>query len=211
MTLYRLCAFRAFSPLSSLTYLRCFVLLYTLNFGLLIEFVAMEKQIEKLFYAARWLLAPIYLGLTLVLVALLIQFFHSIVYLLTHVASMTDSEMTLKVLTLVDVALIGGLTVMVMYAGYENYVSRIEVEEGQEKLNWLGKMDTGSLKAKVAASIVAISSIHLLKVFMNSTNLSNDKLMWAVLIHLTFVASAFFMGLLDMLMHKKKNAIETTL
>lgn len=171
----------------------------------------MEKQIEKLFYAARWLLAPIYLGLTLVLVALLIQFFHSIVYLLTHVASMTDSEMTLKVLTLVDVALIGGLTVMVMYAGYENYVSRIEVEEGQEKLNWLGKMDTGSLKAKVAASIVAISSIHLLKVFMNSTNLSNDKLMWAVLIHLTFVASAFFMGLLDMLMHKKKNARETTL
>lgn len=88
---------------------------------------------------------------------------------------------------------------MVMISGYENFVSQLDIEEGREKLNWLGKMDSGSLKMKVAASIVAISSIHLLKVFMNAQNIPNDKLMWYVIIHMTFVVSAFAMGILDKL------------
>ncbi|MFK0572687.1 TIGR00645 family protein [Endozoicomonas sp.] len=171
----------------------------------------MEKLFEKVLYSARWLLAPIYLGLSLVLVALLIEFFQSAVYLVLNVFSMNENDVTLKALTLIDVALVGGLIVMVMYAGYENFVSKIDVEKESDKLSWLGKMDTGSLKAKVAASIVAISSIHLLKVFMNAGNIPNDKLMWAVLMHLTFVASAFFMGLLDLMLHKKKTAIDTSL
>lgn len=171
----------------------------------------MEKLFEKMLYSARWLLAPIYIGLSLVLIALLIEFFESVTYLLLNVSNMNETEVTLKVLTLVDVALVGGLIVMVMYAGYENFVSKIDLDEGSEKLSWLGKMDAGSLKAKVAASIVAISSIHLLKVFMNAGNIPNDKLMWAVLMHLTFVASAFFMGLLDLLLHKKKKDIDTSL
>ena len=124
---------------------------------------------------------------------------------------MNENEVTLKVLTLVDVALVGGLIVMVMYAGYENFVSKIDLDEGAEKLSWLGKMDAGSLKAKVAASIVAISSIHLLKVFMNAVNVPNDKLMWSVLMHLTFVASAFIMGLLDIMLHRKKKGVDTSL
>ncbi|WP_067522009.1 TIGR00645 family protein [Endozoicomonas ascidiicola] len=170
----------------------------------------MEKFFEKILYSARWLLAPIYLGLSLVLVALLIEFFQSVGYLLLNVTTMNESEVTLKVLTLIDVALVGGLIVMVMYAGYENTVSKIDVGEGVDKLSWLGKMDAGSLKSKVAASIVAISSIHLLKVFMNAGNIPNDKLMWGVLMHLTFVASAFFMGMLDLMMYKKKNAQDNT-
>jgi uncharacterized protein (TIGR00645 family) len=87
--------------------------------------------------------------------------------------------------------------VMVMLSGYENFVSRIDVAEDTEKLSWLGKLDSGSLKQKVAASIVAISSIHLLKAFMNAQNISNDKLMWYVIIHLTFVLSALGMALVD--------------
>ncbi|MGB1092559.1 MAG: YqhA family protein, partial [Oceanobacter sp.] len=77
------------------------------------------------------------------------------------------------------------------------FVSRLDLGDETEKLSWLGKLDTGSLKNKVAASIVAISSIHLLKVFMNAAAIENDKLLWYVVIHLTFVVSAFAMGWLD--------------
>jgi len=91
------------------------------------------------------------------------------------------------------------LLVMVMISGYENFVSQLDIKDGTEKLSWLGKMDSSSLKMKVAASIVAISSIHLLKMFMDAKNIDDDKLMWYVIIHMTFVASAFAMGYLDKL------------
>ena len=168
----------------------------------------MEKLIERLLYSARWLLAPIYLGMILILVALLIEFFQSVTYLLLNVHTMEEMDVTLKALTLIDVALVAGLIVMVMYSGYENFVSKLDIDEGTEKLSWLGKMDTGSLKAKVAASIVAISSIQLLKVFMNSQNIPNDKLKWYLLFHLTFVASAFVMGVLDNYTRKKEPSMD---
>jgi len=98
---------------------------------------------------------------------------------------------------LIDMALVGGLIVMVMFSGYENSVSQLDIEEGAEKLGWLGKVDTSTLKNKVAASIVAISSIHLLKVFMNAPNIDNDKIMWYIILHMAFVVSAFAMGILD--------------
>lgn len=107
--------------------------------------------------------------------------------------------MILTLLSLVDMTLVGGLLVMVMFSGYENFVSQLDINEGKEKLSWLGKMDATSLKNKVAASIVAISSIHLLRVFMDARNVPDSKLMWYVIIHLTFVLSAFVMGYLDRL------------
>jgi uncharacterized protein (TIGR00645 family) len=103
----------------------------------------------------------------------------------------------LVILSLVDMALVGGLIIMVMLSGYENFVSRIDIDEGVEKLDWLGKLDAGSLKQKVAASIVAISSIHLLQKFMNADHIDNDKLMWYVIIHMTFVLSALGMAMVD--------------
>ena len=110
---------------------------------------------------------------------------------------MKESELVLVTLSLVDMALVGGLLVMVMLSGYENFVSAIDLKEGQEKLSWLGKLDSGSLKQKVAASIVAISSIHLLKAFMAAQEIANDKLMWYVIIHMTFVLSALGMAYVD--------------
>jgi uncharacterized protein (TIGR00645 family) len=110
---------------------------------------------------------------------------------------MKETEVVLLILSLIDIALVGGLLVMVMLSGYENFVSSIDIEEGKEKLSWLGKMDSGSLKQKVAASIVAISSIHLLKAFMNADHIDNDKLMWYVIIHITFVLSAMGMAYVD--------------
>lgn len=162
----------------------------------------MERLIERLMYASRWLLAPIYLGLSLTLVALGIKFFQEIFHLLPHVFELAETEIVLVVLSLIDIALVSGLIIMVMFTSYENFVSRLDMDESTEKLSWLGTLDTSSLKNKVAASIVAISSIHLLKVFMNASNVENEKLLWYVIIHLTFVLSAVAMGILDKVTRK---------
>ncbi|HPQ23492.1 MAG: TIGR00645 family protein [Gammaproteobacteria bacterium] len=159
----------------------------------------MERTFENLLYASRWLLAPIYFGLSLALLAIGIKFFQEVVHILPLVLQTTEADLVLVVLSLVDIALVGGLLVMVMLSGYENFVSRIDLKEGGEKLDWLGKLDSGSLKQKVAASIVAISSIHLLKAFMNLAHIDNDKLMWYVIIHMTFVVSAMGMAWVDRL------------
>jgi uncharacterized protein (TIGR00645 family) len=161
-----------------------------------------EKIIERVLYASRWILAPMYLGLSLALLALAIKFFQEILHVLPHILDTAETDLVLTTLSLIDMTLVGGLIVMVMFSGYENSVSQLDIGEDSEKLGWLGKVDTTSLKNKVAASIVAISSIHLLKVFMNASNVENDKLMWFVIIHLTFVLSAFAMGYLDKITRK---------
>lgn len=166
----------------------------------------MEKIVEQLLYRSRWILAPIYLGLSVALIALGIKFFQEVVHLILHIITLKEADMVLVVLSLIDMAMVGGLIVMVMMSGYENFVSALDVNEGEEKLSWLGKMDSSSLKAKIAASIVAISSIHLLKVFMNTEHTNNDKILWYVLLHITFVVSAFAMGYLDILAAKARAA-----
>jgi len=156
-----------------------------------------ERAMEKLMYASRWILAPVYLGLSLALLGLFIKFFQEIYHFLPHILEIDESTLILNLLTLIDLTLVGSLVVIVMFSGYENFVSQMDIGEDAEKLDWLGSHDYGSLKMKVAASIVAISSIHLLKIFMNVQETDNDKLMWYVLIHLTLVISALFMGYLD--------------
>jgi len=156
-----------------------------------------DAIVERIMYASRWLLAPIYLGLSLALVALGIKFFQEIFHVLPHIFEMSEADLVLVVLSLIDIALVSGLIIMVMFTSYENFVSRIDLSDDTEKLSWLGTLDNSTLKSKVAASIVAISSIHLLKIFVNAANVENDKLLWYVVIHLTFVISAVAMGLLD--------------
>ncbi len=156
-----------------------------------------ERIAEKFLYASRWLLAPIYLGLSFGLLLLSLKFFQEVFHVLPLVFSTKEADLVLIILSLIDLSLVGGLLVMIMLSGYENFVSTIDLDEGSEKLSWLGKMDAGSLKQKVAASIVAISSIHLLKAFMNAESIDNDKLMWYVIIHMTFVLSAIGMAYVD--------------
>ncbi len=159
----------------------------------------MERLIESLMVRARWLLAPVYLGLSFALIALAITFFREVWHLFAILldAETTESSVVLIVLSLIDISLVGGLLVMIMLSGYENFVSELDSKDERDKLSWLGKMDASSLKMKVAASIVAISSIHLLRMFMNMQNVDQSYLKWYVIIHLTFVASAFAMGTLD--------------
>jgi uncharacterized protein (TIGR00645 family) len=156
-----------------------------------------EKNLEKLLFASRWLLAPVYAGLAISLIALGIKFFAELLHMMQVVFASSEADLVLSLLALVDLSLVGSLIVMVMFSGYENFVSKIDIEGEGDKLGWLGKLDAGALKLKVAASIVAISSIHLLRAFMDARETPNDKLMWYVIIHMTFVVSAVLLGVLD--------------
>jgi uncharacterized protein (TIGR00645 family) len=156
-----------------------------------------ERFIERLLYASRWLLAPLYLGLALGLIALGVKFFQEAFHAIIGAIAMPEQDLVLIVLALIDLTLVGSLIVMVMFSGYENFVSRIDTASEKDTLGWLGKLDSGTLKLKVAASIVAISSIHLLRIFMKADETENDKIMWYVILHLTFVVSAVLLGVLD--------------
>jgi uncharacterized protein (TIGR00645 family) len=163
-----------------------------------------ERTIERALFASRWLLAPVYLGLSLALVLLAAKFFQELYHTFAHIMEFSEADVVLSLLALVDLSLVGSLIVMVMFSGYENFVSKIDMEGESDKLGWLGKLDAGTLKLKVAASIVAISSIHLLRKFMEVESIyeksgenANQQLMWFVVIHLTFVASAVLLGVLD--------------
>ena len=167
-----------------------------------------ERFVERLLYASRWLMAPLYLGLALGLFALGIKFFQHAFHAIFHIIEMEESELVLVVLALIDITLVGSLIVMVMFSGYENFVSTIDAK-GSDSLNWLGKLDAGTLKLKAAASIVAISSIHLLRIFMQIDSplkpddpygarlYTDTQIMWFVIVHLTFVVSAVLLGVLD--------------
>jgi uncharacterized protein (TIGR00645 family) len=155
----------------------------------------LEELIERTLFASRWILAPIFLGLSIALMALGIKFFQEAYHLIMDVLIKDESELVLVVLALIDIALVGSLIVMVMFSGYENFVSTIDTK-GTDTLGF-GKLDAGTLKLKVAASIVAISSIHLLRVFMKAEDTDNDKIMWYVILHMTFVVSAVLLGVLD--------------
>lgn len=161
----------------------------------------LERVMERAMLASRWLLAPIYLGLSLMLLALAIKFFQEVLHVLPHILEIKEVDVILVALSLIDIVLIAGLIIMVMYSSYETFVGKLNVAE-HKRTGWLDKLDASSLKLKVSAAIVAISSIHLLKAFMNLENIGSDKLLWYVVIHLTFVLSALLMGIMDYISNK---------
>jgi uncharacterized protein (TIGR00645 family) len=158
-----------------------------------------ESLIERMLFASRWLLVPLYVGLAAFLVLIAVQFFREMLHVVGAMTTLTATELVLVALSLVDLVLVASLVVMVMLSGYENFVSKLDIAATQVNLAWLGKLDAGSLKLKVAASIVAISSIHLLGAFMEAETVPNDKLMWLVIMHLTFVVSALLLTIMDRL------------
>lgn len=155
----------------------------------------LELFVERVILASRWLLVVFYVGLAAALAVYAVSFGLKFLKIAVGVLTLDEEEMILAMLSLIDAALVASLIVMVMISSYENFVSRFE--EQTQDLSWLGKMDSGSLKIKVASAIVAISSIHLLQVFMNVQQYDDGKIMWLTLMHLAFIASAVFLGLLD--------------
>ncbi|NWG54878.1 MAG: TIGR00645 family protein [Hydrogenophilaceae bacterium] len=156
-----------------------------------------ERGVERMIFASRWLLAPIYLGLVASLGILVYTFFKELIEQVPLIPSMDEADIILLVLTLVDLSLAGNLVLIVMFSGYENFVSRLDAAGDEERLGWMGTLDFSGLKTKLATSIVAISAIHLLKVFMNLKDYTQGELLWFTLIHLTFVASGLCFAFMD--------------
>ncbi|CAH1661562.1 MAG: TIGR00645 family protein [Chelatococcus sp.] len=162
-----------------------------------------ERVLERFLFASRWLLAPFYVALVLGLAGLLIKTMLELVHFLPMVFSGKESDIILGILTLVDLTFTGSLVVIVIFSGYENFVSKIDANDHKDWPEWMGKIDFSGLKLKLMSSIVAISAIQLLKAFMNVANVSDRELMWLVGIHVVFVGSGVFLALTDRIAGEK--------
>lgn len=164
----------------------------------------LEVGIERIIMASRWLQAPLYIGLVFVLAVVVVKFPFKLWDLVQRALIVEEGDLVLAVLSLVDLIMVANLVVMVIISGYENFVSHIDSTSTTEKLSWFGKLDAGSLKIKLASSIVAISSIHLLQRFLEANTVSNDKLYVLIVMHMTFVVSALLLTYIDRLSVTKK-------
>lgn len=168
-----------------------------------------ELFIERVILASRWLLVVFYLGLTVGLGLYAITFVRKLYEYAEKVFTLDDTEAILKILALIDAGLVASLVVMVIISGYENFVSRFDEADSTE-VSWLGKIDASSLKIKVASTIVAISSIHLLQVFLNSNSYTTSEIMWLTIVHMAFVLSALLLAYIDRVMSgTKKDKVDT--
>jgi uncharacterized protein (TIGR00645 family) len=164
----------------------------------------LERGLESLIIGSRWLQVPLYVGLMFVLGVVVVKFPFKLWDLVQRALIVEEGDLVLAVLSLVDLILVGNLVVMVIISGYENFVSHIDADITTDKLSWFGKLDAGSIKIKLASSIVAISSIHLLQRFLEATTVANDKLYVLIVMHMTFVLSALILTYIDRLSTAKK-------
>jgi uncharacterized protein (TIGR00645 family) len=158
-----------------------------------------ERSLERFLFASRWLLAPFYVALVIALTALLLKAAQELWHLMSHALTASESEVILGVLALVDLTLTGSLIVIVIFSGYENFVSKIDEAEHKDWPDWMGKIDFTGLKLKLLSSIVAISGIQVLKAFMNLENTTDRELLWLVGIHGVFVVTGVLLALTDRL------------
>ena len=163
-----------------------------------------ESYVERILFGGRWLLAPLYVGLLLSLIPILYRFFIEFIHLMQDVAILEMKDITLKVLELLDVVLLGNLIIIVIFAGYENFVSRINVATNSvDRPHWMGRVDYSGLKIKLIGSLVAISVIELLKDFMLEGDYDDKRQMWRIAIHLTFVISGVLFAVMDLIADKR--------
>jgi uncharacterized protein (TIGR00645 family) len=156
----------------------------------------MELALERLLFASRWLLAPVYLGLAASLTLLLINFVQKSISMVSHALTASSDETIIGILSLIDLSLMANLLLMVIFAGYENFISKLQLAP-TDKPEWMGRVGFGELKLKLMTSILAISAIHVLEDFMHVDEVTNRELGWVVGIHLTFVASGLLLALMD--------------
>lgn len=156
-----------------------------------------ERWIERIIFASRWLLAPIYIALVIALVGLLVKLGQALWHFLPHVLEVDESRIIVDALSFIDLAFTGSLIIIVIFSGYENFVSRIDPEGHKDWPEWMTKISFSGLKLKLMSSIVAISAVQLLRAFMDIKNYSDRDLGWYVGVHLTFVVSAILLALMD--------------
>ena len=159
----------------------------------------MEVALEQLLFGTRWLLAPFYIGLVGALVMLLMKFGQEFFHILPHVFEASEKDVIIAILALVDMSLVSNLLLIIIFSGYESFVSKMHIADHEDRPEWMGKMGFSDLKIKVFASIVAISGIELLKAFMNLDLYTNEELAWKVGLHMAFVLSGVLFALMDRL------------
>ena len=162
----------------------------------------LEHLVESIILSSRWLLVVFYLGLAIALGLYAVSFLRKLYDFTLKVMVVDETDAILKMLALIDAALVASLVVMVIISGYENFVSRFD--NADSEVSFLGKIDAGSLKIKVASTIVAISSIHLLQIFLNIASYTDNQVMWLTIMHMAFVLSALFLAYIDRVMSMTK-------
>jgi len=166
----------------------------------------LERALELVLFASRWLLAPLYLGMIVALGLILFVFFHELIEQLSHIGALDAEGVILLALSLIDLSLTANLVLIVMFSGYENFVSKLHIGEHEDRPSWMGTVDFSGLKLKLIASIVAISGIALLRTFLplgdRSVPVEGARIAWMVTIHLTFVVSGVLLALMDWITSK---------
>jgi len=162
------------------------------------------KPLPRWIFMSRWLQAPLYIGLIVAQAVYVYQFWNELVHLIGMISTkggVTETEIMLIVLGLIDVVMISNLLVMVIVGGWETFVSRMELEHHPDQPEWLSHVNAGVLKVKLATAIIGISSIHLLKTFINADSIDDKTLLWQTVIHITFVVSALAIAYTEKLLH----------
>jgi uncharacterized protein (TIGR00645 family) len=162
-----------------------------------------EKFFEQLIFASRWVQAPLYAGLIVGGLLYAYKFIVELVHLCLTIDEISESVLMLGVLTLVDITMVANLLIMVIIGGYSTFVSRIDIESHEDKPDWLQKVDAGTLKVKLAGSLVGVSGIHLLQTFINIKNHDSHYVMWQVIIHVVFLCSSVMLAYSEKILHEK--------
>ncbi|MCX7142205.1 MAG: TIGR00645 family protein [Proteobacteria bacterium] len=158
------------------------------------------KPLPNLIFLSRWLQVPLYLGLIVAQGVYVIHFTIELWHLVSKATSISEADIMLRVLGLIDVVMIANLLVMVIVGGYETFVSRLELEGHPDEPEWLSHVNAAVLKVKLATAIITISSIHLLQTFMSASRLDEKTMLWQTIIHITLVVSAIAIAFIDRLM-----------
>lgn len=165
-----------------------------------------ERRLETIIFQSRWLLAPLYLGLVLSIFVLLGKFVKEFIHIIPMVVSGDSGNVIVGVLSLVDIVMIANLLLLIIFAGYENFVSVINTANHEDRPEWMGHVTFSDLKIKLIGSIVAISGIELLKAFMNLAAYTDGQIAWKIGLHLTFVVSGVLFAIMDKMSHKDHGA-----
>lgn len=163
-----------------------------------------EQLLERAIFASRWILAPFFVGLIIAMLVLLLKFGKELLSLLMGVLGLHDHDAIISILTLVDTALIAVLLLIIVFSGYENFVSKLSIGHHEDRPGWMGKVSFSDLKMKLISAIVAISAVELLKAFLVSEKLTDAQIGWKVAIHLTFVVSGLLFAASDWISENRK-------
>lgn len=165
---------------------------------------AIESGFEKMIFASRWVQAPVYFGLIVASMLYSYKFLVELLHMIEGVQTMPEEILMLGILTLVDIAMVLNLLVMVIIGGYATFVSRMDLQNHEDRPDWLEKIDAGTLKVKLAGALVGISGIHLLKSFINISNKDFTAVQWQIIIHVVFLFSTLMLAYTEKVLHSSK-------